>query len=177
MKVKKHVPNALTLLRFPLAGLTAGLIFNGHNQWAFAPFAVSALSDLLDGWLARRWGVESRFGRVADPIADIAFLAPGSYLLWNFLPLELFAVFFISKTAVMATSGWIYLRKIEAAWPNTLGRVSYGFIIVSASMVMLWGGTSAWPVFYGLAVAALAGGVMMRLLSFRTLARAISRLD
>ena len=33
-------------------------------------FAAAAVTDQLDGWLARRWHVESQFGKIADPLAD-----------------------------------------------------------------------------------------------------------
>ncbi len=69
----RHVPNALTFGRLFL-GLCVGLlaIWPGGGFWALASFcfALAALSDLLDGYLARRFAVESRLGRVFDPLAD-----------------------------------------------------------------------------------------------------------
>lgn len=78
------VPNILTLLRLLLA---AGLITllsvwrypkldqsfvppTGPMLWACLLFSLGALTDLLDGLLARRWGVISKFGRIMDPFAD-----------------------------------------------------------------------------------------------------------
>jgi CDP-diacylglycerol--glycerol-3-phosphate 3-phosphatidyltransferase len=42
----------------------------GHSWPAAIVFAAAAATDQIDGWLARRWHVESRFGTVADPLAD-----------------------------------------------------------------------------------------------------------
>ena len=49
------------------------MISNFRTFWghvAFVIFALSAVTDFFDGFLARRWGVESKFGRLLDPIAD-----------------------------------------------------------------------------------------------------------
>lgn len=79
------LPNALTLARIALAPVIvvfAGLAVGAHSiehagparsVWTAAAgvlVAISGIFDGLDGALARRWGVESRFGRVWDPIAD-----------------------------------------------------------------------------------------------------------
>ncbi len=45
------------------------------RSWAFAAFAVAAITDFFDGWLARRWNVVSLLGAVLDPIADKVLVA------------------------------------------------------------------------------------------------------
>jgi CDP-diacylglycerol---glycerol-3-phosphate 3-phosphatidyltransferase len=67
------LPNAITIGR--LAGLPVLLAVlitaeGPTSGLAAAIFAVLGVSDLLDGYLARRLGAESRFGRIADPLAD-----------------------------------------------------------------------------------------------------------
>ena len=71
----KHLPNCLTLLRCCASPLMAWLIIhsNAHPEWATATlllFIAIALSDWLDGYLARRLKTTSRLGEVLDPIAD-----------------------------------------------------------------------------------------------------------
>ncbi|MGH7656796.1 MAG: CDP-alcohol phosphatidyltransferase family protein [Gemmatimonadales bacterium] len=61
----------LSLLRFPLAILFVAI---GDAGIRFLVLAVAALSDLMDGWLARRFG-SSRMGAILDPIADKVFMA------------------------------------------------------------------------------------------------------
>ena len=67
------LPNAITIGR--LAGLPVLLAVlitaeGPTSGLAAAIFAVLGVSDLVDGYLARRLGAESRFGRIADPLAD-----------------------------------------------------------------------------------------------------------
>jgi len=81
--VWSQIPNALTLLRLVLAGL----FFAALNLWWYDPdyadytgaiwanvaivmFVLAAVSDAVDGYLARKWQVESVFGRIMDPVCD-----------------------------------------------------------------------------------------------------------
>jgi CDP-diacylglycerol--glycerol-3-phosphate 3-phosphatidyltransferase len=83
MGVFQHWPNRITALRFLGAlGLFAILAFHGADpvvdagesrrlaQYAFWLFVVTAASDVLDGWLARRGNQVTAFGRIADPFVD-----------------------------------------------------------------------------------------------------------
>ncbi len=81
---KRSLPNALTIARVGLAlaffGCLVGYrydrspVLNGDPDWvllaAAAVFVLAAITDALDGHLARKWGVVSLFGRVMDPFAD-----------------------------------------------------------------------------------------------------------
>lgn len=68
-----QIPNALTIARFaaiPVFIVLLATAEGGHSWPAALVFAAAAVTDQVDGWLARRWQVESRFGTVADPLAD-----------------------------------------------------------------------------------------------------------
>lgn len=68
-----YIPNALTLVRFALVPLFVVLMVEadgGHSIAAAAVFGIAGVTDQVDGWLARRWGVQSEFGKYADPLAD-----------------------------------------------------------------------------------------------------------
>ena len=69
----KHLPNVISILR--IAGSTS-LLFCDVKGWPFwTLYALCGLSDILDGWLARRLHAESRTGAVLDSVADIVFVA------------------------------------------------------------------------------------------------------
>lgn len=70
-----NIPNALTVLRLLLVPVFVLCLVAGGTAWritAFAVFALASFTDLLDGELARRHGLVTDFGKIADPIADKA---------------------------------------------------------------------------------------------------------
>jgi len=84
--IRKQLPNILTLLRFAAVPVFAALFVSAGNGAAVAAglfFAGAAATDQIDGWLARRWHVESRFGRIADPLADRVMISVAAILLWH----------------------------------------------------------------------------------------------
>ena len=55
-----------------------------RHSWAAAIlFAAAAITDQIDGYLARRWHVESAFGKIADPLADRLLIDVAVVLLWH----------------------------------------------------------------------------------------------
>ena len=81
----RQLPNTLTLLRFAAIPLFVWLYVDAGDGAAWAAgivFAAAAITDQLDGWLARRWHVESAFGKVADPLADRLMIGVAVILLW-----------------------------------------------------------------------------------------------
>ena len=68
-----NVANALTVLRLILVPVFVACLLAGGPDWrvaAFVVFGVASVTDLLDGRLARRRGLITDFGKIADPIAD-----------------------------------------------------------------------------------------------------------
>jgi CDP-diacylglycerol--glycerol-3-phosphate 3-phosphatidyltransferase len=79
--LRRTLPNAITLVRLGLALVFFALLQSIDRSapadeiarlgaWAMSLFIVAALSDILDGYLARRWQVVSAFGRLMDPLVD-----------------------------------------------------------------------------------------------------------
>src|SRR5947209_5313419 len=80
------IPNVLTIGRLILIPVfvTLILVSDGAHSWAAAiVFGVAGVTDQIDGWLARRWRVESEFGKVADPLADRLMIDAAVILLWH----------------------------------------------------------------------------------------------
>ncbi|MEX0590268.1 MAG: CDP-alcohol phosphatidyltransferase family protein [Xanthobacteraceae bacterium] len=69
-----NLPNLVTIGRILLVPLIVWAITSGSIQFAFWIFIVAALSDAVDGFLAKRLGAASEFGAYLDPLADKALL-------------------------------------------------------------------------------------------------------
>ncbi len=70
MTFVRNIPNVLTGLRLLLAPLAALFILQGRYGSALVVFAFAGLSDAADGYLAKRFALETRFGALLDPAAD-----------------------------------------------------------------------------------------------------------
>ena len=77
--MRQHIPNAMTLARLGMTIAFVALLslyeYRTNQDSILLPaalvlFVVAALTDALDGYLARKWGVVSVFGRIMDPTAD-----------------------------------------------------------------------------------------------------------
>src|SRR5919204_3935951 len=69
----RQLPNALTVARLGLIPIFIALMLaadGGHSWPAGIVFGAAGITDQIDGFLARRWRVESHFGRIVDPLAD-----------------------------------------------------------------------------------------------------------
>ncbi|MDD2272528.1 MAG: CDP-diacylglycerol--glycerol-3-phosphate 3-phosphatidyltransferase [Desulfuromonadaceae bacterium] len=68
-----NLPNILTMMRIATIPLLAALLMSPSRSagfWAAALFAIASITDWLDGYLARRMGIVTVFGKFLDPIAD-----------------------------------------------------------------------------------------------------------
>ena len=80
------IPNVLTGVRLLLIPVFVGLLLasdGGHSWPAALIFGTAGVTDQVDGWLARRWHVESEFGKIADPLADRLMIDAAVILLWH----------------------------------------------------------------------------------------------
>ncbi len=80
--MRRHIPNVLTIMRLALAAVFFAALAMFHYAQPITPaqrnwlllglalFVIAAVTDALDGYLARRWKAESKFGRIMDPVCD-----------------------------------------------------------------------------------------------------------
>jgi CDP-diacylglycerol--glycerol-3-phosphate 3-phosphatidyltransferase len=73
MRLPRHLPNTLSLFRILLVPLLVVVLltkFEGREFVGLGVFLLASLTDLLDGWIARRFGLVTRLGKLLDPAAD-----------------------------------------------------------------------------------------------------------
>lgn len=76
-----NLPNALTTFRIVVLPLLAILIYRDERFWATVTLFFAAMSDIFDGWYARRYRQESAFGKLMDPVADKVLLCVATLFL------------------------------------------------------------------------------------------------
>lgn len=119
MAIARHLPNLITVLRFVLIVPVVLSLIDGNFLLGLVLFAVAGLSDGLDGWLARRFGWTSRFGAIADPLADKVLLGAVFITLTvtHAVPVWVTAVVLLRDVVIMGGAGayqWL-IGKVEYA--------------------------------------------------------------
>jgi cardiolipin synthase len=123
----RHLPNLLSALRLLAAPFAAWLVVAGHDTAALLIFAIAGLSDGLDGFIARRWGVTSDFGAWLDPLADklLMLLALAALFIVGMTPLWLVALVVVRDMVIII--GWLLVKLLGlplATTPLFIGKLS-----------------------------------------------------
>lgn len=123
-----NIPNYFTFLRLICAPLIAFDVALSHDYTAaFRVFLVAALTDFLDGWLARKLNEETAFGAVFDPIADKVLMGAVfiSLAVANIMPWWFVSIVIGRDVCLLVGAGALYLfTKIRKFPPSKLGKVS-----------------------------------------------------
>jgi cardiolipin synthase len=120
------LPNTLTLFRMVAVAPIVYWLLAGWYRAAFLLAVLAGISDLLDGFLARRFGWITPFGRVLDPLTDKFFLVSTTVTLaWlGQLPWWLVALI-VLRDLVIVCGGYYYhyrIARIVSAEPTTLSK-------------------------------------------------------
>lgn len=103
------VPNILTLLRLALVPVVGYLLAVESYGWALWLFLVAALTDLLDGYIARRFKLVSKLGATLDPVADkLNVLVVTVLLAWQALIPFWLALAIVARDVVIAGGAVAY---------------------------------------------------------------------
>nr|WP_083852989.1 CDP-diacylglycerol--glycerol-3-phosphate 3-phosphatidyltransferase [Saccharomonospora glauca] len=158
-----NVANVLTMVRLVLVPVFVVALFLGDTpggaEWfdvspwryvATAVFALAAVTDRLDGWLARRYDLVTDFGKIVDPIADKALI--GAALLGlsvlGELPWWITVVILGREAAVTALRFWVIRHGVIPASKG--GKAKTLTQVVAIGLVLLPLPSQAEPVVWGL---------------------------
>jgi len=158
-----QVPNALTIARLALIPVFVVLMVRaGHSpSWpAGVVFGIAGITDQVDGFLARRWHVESRFGRLADPLADRLMIDAAVILLalYDRLPWVGLAVIVARDVLLLAGSRVLAPRGIEIE-VNTVGKAATWILYAAIFFRIVVAQSTKWPLYLfwvGIALAVVA---------------------
>ncbi|MFZ0340869.1 MAG: CDP-diacylglycerol--glycerol-3-phosphate 3-phosphatidyltransferase [Gaiellaceae bacterium] len=164
-----QVPNALTIARLALIPIFVVLMVRaGHDpSWpAGVVFGIAGITDQVDGFLARRWHVESRFGQIADPLADRLMIDAAVILLAYYGRLPWIGLVVIVGRDLMLLAGSRVLapRGIEIE-VNTVGKAATWVLYAAIAFRIVTHPSTQWPLYLfwaGLVLAVVAAVFYIR---------------
>jgi CDP-diacylglycerol--glycerol-3-phosphate 3-phosphatidyltransferase len=157
------LPNALTIARLALIPVFVGLMVRaGHEpSWpAGIVFGIAGITDQVDGFLARRWRVESQFGKIADPLADRLMIDAAVILLavYDRLPWVGLAVIVGRDLLLLAGSRLLAPRGLEIE-VNAVGKAATWVLYAAIAFRIVTHQSTQWPLYLfwaGLVLAVVA---------------------
>lgn len=145
------LPNILTLLRILLIPVFIIGAMESRHGLAFVSFVGAALTDVLDGWIARKFNLRSRLGAILDPAADKAMMIAG-YVVYTIidtatlrLPVWLTFTVFARDILIVLFAYLLYTRiHIQRFPPSIPGKIStFSQVVALAATIAANTGTGA----------------------------------
>ena len=128
-------------------------------------FGLAALTDQLDGYLARRWRVESRFGKVADPLADRLMIDTAVVLLVALDRLPWIALIILLRDLMLIGGYKFVVPEDYELEVSRLGKIATWGLYASIGFVLVTSEGTVWPLvcfWINLALAVIAAGQYIR---------------
>jgi CDP-diacylglycerol--glycerol-3-phosphate 3-phosphatidyltransferase len=161
---RSQIPNALTIARILLIPVYIVLITTsdeGRSWPAAIVFGVAGITDQVDGYLARRWQVESGFGKIADPLADRLMIDVAVILLIHAGRLPWIALLIPARDVVALVGTPIVMGRGYEFQVNLLGKAATWLLYASLAFAMVTHRGADWPLWIfwaGLVLAFVALG-------------------
>jgi cardiolipin synthase len=140
-----NVPNILSLIRLCAVPLVPLVYFSGvpgAHLYAAGIYLAATLTDALDGYIARKYNMVTRLGRVLDPLADklMSFCVLVCIIIGNDDSRLFWAgVVFFVKEVCMGLGALLQYKKIHDVMPsNIIGKISTSYFFVVCFIVMVF---------------------------------------
>ena len=160
-----QLPNALTVIRLALIPVFVVLYLRAGDGSSWAAgwiFCAAGITDQVDGFLARRWRVESQFGKLADPLADRLMIDSAAIL----LALEgklpwVGAAIIVLRDALLVGGYRLLMPRGYELNVTMLGKIATWLLYLAVGILTVTGHATEWPLWLfwlalGIALAAAA---------------------
>lgn len=155
----KHVPNILTILRFIFIPIILYFIFTGNYIMGIVFFTISGLTDVLDGFIARKFNLISNFGKLMDPLADkltqISVLA--SLVKVDIIPFWILVIVILKELIMVVGASFLYGKDVVvySKWYGKLATVLFYLAIVISLITKQFNVSGFW-IYFDLALYCIA---------------------
>jgi cardiolipin synthase (CMP-forming) len=135
------IPNLITLARILAVPVILWAITSGESRIAFALFLAAGLSDLVDGFLAKRFGMATELGAYLDPLADKAMIVSIYVALGIVEAIPRWLVILVVSRDIMIVGAvilsWLVdkpvkLKPITVSKLNTVAQIVYATVVLAA---------------------------------------------
>ena len=146
----RHIPNILSGLRLVMVVVFILFFVRAQYLWAMATYLLAFVTDILDGYLARRNNWVSDVGKVLDPLADKLMLMTALVCFWTvgWLP-AILVIVVVVKELIMIIGGAIFYKHNIVVYADWYGKLATGFFsvgVVATLLANFWTWLRPWNV-------------------------------
>ena len=121
-----NIPNLLTMIRFFLIPIFLVVFFSGHEIVAFGILLIAGITDVVDGYVARKYNLVTDLGIMLDPLADKLMMLTViiSLLISGKISILVALLIFIRDVGMIVSSVFFHFRGKKTVPANTLGKLT-----------------------------------------------------
>lgn len=142
MKYVKVIPNILTIIRFIFIPFIIISISLNNYLSALVLFTISSLSDVLDGYIARKFNAITDFGKLMDPLADKLTQISTLITLYikRVIPIWIVLVLFAKELVLISGASFLYGKQlvVSSKWYGKLSTVLLYLAVVSTMIINIY---------------------------------------
>ena len=135
----KHIPNILTLARFVLIPVIVSFLMTEDYLMAFAFLTLSGLTDILDGFIARKFNFITNFGKLIDPLADKAtqMSVLTALMIQQVIPMWILIIVLLKEFIMICGASFLYGKDlvVSSKWYGKLSTVLFYVAIVASLFI------------------------------------------
>ncbi|NLI54688.1 MAG: CDP-diacylglycerol--glycerol-3-phosphate 3-phosphatidyltransferase [Clostridiales bacterium] len=138
-----NLPNKLTIFRMVLVPLLVAAFFlegrlNGWNYYAAAIFFIADMTDIVDGYIARKRNLVTNFGKLMDPIADkLLFCSAFIMMTYNGMLHPVLCIIFVGREIIVSGFRLVTANSGKVIAANWLGKLKSGLQVVAILATLL----------------------------------------
>lgn len=142
----KYIPNILSFFRFLLIPIIVYFIFTNNYLLAIVMFTISALTDIIDGFIARKFNLVSNLGKLLDPLADkctqISIIA--ALVINDIIEVWILVIIALKELIMIAGASFLYGKNVvvHSKWYGKLATTILYLAIVSSLLLKQFNASS-----------------------------------
>ncbi len=138
----KHIPNFLTIIRFLLIPIIIIFAIKDNYVATIIVLSISGITDILDGFIARKYNFITDFGKLMDPLADkatqVTLLAV--LTIQKIIPIWIIAIVLLKEFIMVSGASFLYGKElvVSSKWYGKLSTVLFYVAIVASLLTLYW---------------------------------------
>lgn len=169
------IPNILTTLRLVIIPIFAYTMLKTDNMFlAFVLFIASGITDVVDGYIARRFNMTTDIGKIYDPFVDKLMQLTALFCLTvkGVVPIWIIVIVAVKETAMIITGSVLYIKKI-VVHSNWYGKAATALFYVVITLLIVFehissGVKAALVLFLAVAAVLTAIGYLIKVVGYKS---------